>query len=126
MLHVGVRHRTSTPHESGNKMKRKKKLCVESIHSPARSSLPLGSGTLLSETQDQAPPGGTYRHYYNVLRGFAKKKKFRKSDITMEVGAWVQVSLGFLFCGKSSQNSSKQVLIFCSSIPCVFCLYIHC
>ena len=28
----------------------------------------------------------------------------------------------FLF-GKSSQNSPKPVLIFWSSIPCVFCLY---
>ena len=27
------------------------------------------------------------------------------------------------FCGKSSQNSPKPVLIFWSSIPCVFCLY---
>ena len=30
------------------------------------------------------------------------------------------------FVGKSSQNSSKPVLIFWSSIPCVFCLYIYC
>ena len=29
------------------------------------------------------------------------------------------------FCGKSSQNSSKPVLIFWSSIPYVFCLYIN-
>ena len=28
--------------------------------------------------------------------------------------------------GKSSQNSSKPVLIFWSSIPYVFCLYIQC
>ena len=27
-----------------------------------------------------------------------------------------------IFFGKSSQNSSKPVLIFWSSIPCVFCL----
>ena len=39
----------------------------------------------------------------------------------MEVGGWVQVSLNFF--GKSSQNSPKPVLIFWSSIPCVFCLY---
>ena len=44
----------------------------------------------------------------------------------MEVGGWVQVSLGiFVVVGKSSQNSSKPVLIFWSSIPCVFCLYIY-
>ena len=41
----------------------------------------------------------------------------------MEVGGWVQVSLGIFFCGKSSQNSPKPVLIFWSSIPCLFCLY---
>ena len=40
----------------------------------------------------------------------------------MEVGGWVQVSLGICF-GKSSKNSLKSVLIFWSSIPCVFCLY---
>ena len=42
----------------------------------------------------------------------------------MGVGGWVQVSHGIFFCGKSSQNSPKPVLIFWSSIPCVFCLYI--
>ena len=41
----------------------------------------------------------------------------------MEVGGWVQVSLGTLFYGKSSQNSPKPELIFWSSIPCVFYLY---
>ena len=30
------------------------------------------------------------------------------------------------FVGKSSQNSRKPVVIFWSSIPCVFCLYMHC
>ena len=44
----------------------------------------------------------------------------------MEVGGWVQVLSysDFLFCfGKSSQNSSKPVLIFWSSIQCVLCVY---
>ena len=50
-----------------------------------------------------------------------QRKKFQKSEITMEVGGWVQVSLGILFAGKSSPNSPK--LVFWSSIPCVFCLY---
>ena len=50
----------------------------------------------------------------------------QKSEITMEVGRWGQVSLGFLFFEKSSQNSPKPVVIFCSSIPCLFCLYMHC
>ena len=35
--------------------------------------------------------------YSCFFRGFAKKKKFQKSEITMEVGGRVQVSLGF-FC----------------------------
>ena len=55
------------------------------------------------------------------VSGFAKKKQFKKSEITMEVGA----SLGiFFFFFKSSQNSPKPVLIFWSrTIPChVFCL----
>ena len=33
------------------------------------------------------------------------------------------LTLNFFFFGKSSQNSPKPVLIFWSSIPCVFCLY---
>ena len=41
----------------------------------------------------------------------------------MEVGGWVQVSIGIFFFFKSSQNSPKPVLIFWSSKPCVFCLY---
>ena len=41
----------------------------------------------------------------------------------MEVGGWVQVSLGFLFFGKSSKNSPKPVLIFWCNIQCVFGLY---
>ena len=44
----------------------------------------------------------------------------------MEVGGWVQVSLGIFF-GKASQSSSKpdysaDILEY-SSIQCVFCLY---
>ena len=66
--------------------------------------------------------GGPHR-----LRGFANKTKFQKSEITMEVGGWVGQGLTLkFFFGKSSQNSSKPVLIFWSSIPCVLCLYIHC
>ena len=37
----------------------------------------------------------------------------------MEVGGWVQVSLGFFFFwGKSSKHNPKPVLIFLSSIQC--------
>ena len=40
------------------------------------------------------------------------------------MGGWVQVSLGSFLVGKSSQNSSKPVLIFWSSIPlCILSLY---
>ena len=38
------------------------------------------------------------RPLIDQVRGFAKKRKFLKSEITMEVDGWVQVSLGFLFC----------------------------
>ena len=38
------------------------------------------------------------------------------------MGGWVQVSLGIFFCGKSSQNSSKPVLIFWNSILSVYTL----
>ena len=34
---------------------------------------------------------GTY------IKAFAKKKNSKKSEITMEVGGWVQVSLGWFF-----------------------------
>ena len=55
------------------------------------------------------------------LRGCAKKCFPQKSEITMEVGGWVQVSLRI----PPPPNSSKPVLIFWSSIPHVFCLYIY-
>ena len=32
-----------------------------------------------------------------VIRGMAKKEKIQKSEIPMEVGGWVQVSLGIFF-----------------------------
>ena len=58
---------------------------------------------------DLSHPAG---HHYNVRlddhggrptqqthsgqgKGLCKEKKFKKSEITMEVGGWVQVSLGF-------------------------------
>ena len=36
-----------------------------------------------------------------VFRGFAKKNKFQKSEITMIVGGWVLVSLGILLLLKN-------------------------
>ena len=62
-----------------------------------------------------------------MLRGFAKKKKFKKSEIPLEVGGWSKASLGIcLFVeNRPKINSPKPVLIFWSSIPCVFCLYIY-
>ena len=59
-------------------------------------------------------------------KGLCKEKKLQKSEITMEVGGWVQVSLNFFWVGKSSQNIPKPVAICWISIPCVFCLYMHC
>ena len=52
-----------------------------------------------------------------ALSGLCKVKFFlKKSELTMEVGGWVQVSHGNFFIGKSSQNSPIPVLIFWSSI----------
>ena len=57
-----------------------------------------------------------------TFRGFAMKTKFKKSEFTMEVGGWVQVSLGFFFFGGiSTQNWSKPVMIFWSMF-----VYVHC
>ena len=44
------------------------------------------------------------------------ENKFKKSEITMEVGGWSRSHSDFFF-GKSFQNSPKPVLIFWSSIP---------
>ena len=57
-----------------------------------------------------------------MLKCLWKEKQLKKSEFTREVGGWVQVSLGFSFCGKSSRHCSKSVLIFWSSIQCVFFL----
>ena len=54
-------------------------------------------------------------------KGLCKVNKFQKSQLTMKVGEWLQVSLRKKF-GKS-QNSPTPILIFYGSIPCV---YIHC
>ena len=48
----------------------------------------------------------------------------QKSEITGS--GWVGQALNRFFFGKSTQNRPKPLLIFWSSIPCVFCLYIHC
>ena len=62
----------------------------------------------------------------NTSKGaLQRKKKLQKSEITMEVGGWVGPGLTRFFFGKSSQNSPKPVLIFWSSIPCVFCMHIY-
>ena len=41
------------------------------------------------------------------VRGSAEKK-FHKSEITMEVGGWVQVSLGIFFVENRSKISLNQ------------------
>ena len=53
-------------------------------------------------------------------------KEFCSPNIREYYGSgWVSPGLTLNFLGKSSQNSSKPVLIFWSSIPYVFCLYMH-
>ena len=57
------------------------------------------------------------------VRGSAKKKKSTNPRLLWK---WVDGSRShsvFVVVGKSSQNSPKPVVIFWSSIPCVFCLY---
>ena len=44
------------------------------------------------------------------VRGFAKLTKFQKSEITLEMGRWIQVSLGKKRIGKSSQNSHTDTI----------------
>ena len=51
--------------------------------------------------------------------GFGKVKKKKNTDITAEVGCWVQVSPGH-FAGISSHNSPIPVIILWGIIPCVF------
>ena len=55
------------------------------------------------------------------VRGFAKKEKIPKIQITIEVGGWVQVSLGIFFLGKSSQNNPKPILMFWTM--CILSVY---
>ena len=60
----------------------------------------------------------------NNIKGLCKERKIPKIRDYYGSG-WVGPGLTRnLFCfGKSSQNSSKPVQIFWSSIPRVFCLY---
>ena len=62
-----------------------------------------------------------------LLRGFAKKKsqKIRVYYGSGWVGGWVGPGLTQNFFLNSTQNSSKPVLIFWSSIQCEFGLYTH-
>ena len=61
--------------------------------------------------------------YTYTVKGFAKKT-IPKIRVYYGSG-WVGPGLTRIFFFKSSQNSSKPVLIFWSSISCVFCLYIY-
>ena len=40
----------------------------------------------------------------------------------MEVGGWVQISLGIFFF-ENKPKTSRPLLIYWSSVQCVFCLY---
>ena len=50
-----------------------------------------------------------YCYNKTKFRGFAKKKK-SKSEIAMEVGGWVQVSLGICFLENRPKIGLKQFL----------------
>ena len=60
----------------------------------------------------------------DILRGFAKKKNSKNPRLLWKWVVGSRCHLEFFVCGKLSQNSPKPVVIFLSSIPCVFCLYI--
>ena len=58
-----------------------------------------------------------------ILHVVIKEKKEQNLSLLHGSG-WVGPGLARnFFLGKSSQNSSKPVLIFWSSTPCVLCLY---
>ena len=58
----------------------------------------------------------------NLAWGICKVNILENSELTMEVGGWVQVSLGKTIIGKSSQNSSILVLIYWSTM-CILFVY---
>ena len=55
---------------------------------------------------------------YSLLRGFAKNCFFQKSQITMEVGGWVQVSLGIFFLVENRPKIALNQYWYWSSKPC--------
>ena len=57
----------------------------------------------------------------------SKVNKFQKSELTMEVSGWVQVSLGIFFLGKSCQNCPKQVQLYWyfGAVYHVYSVYIY-
>ena len=59
---------------------------------------------------------------YRALRGFAKIFFSKHPRLLWKCVGGSRSHSEFFF-GKSSQNSPKPVLIFWSSIPCVFSLY---
>ena len=60
---------------------------------------------------------------FRELGGGIAKKSFSKNPRLLWKWVGVSMSHSDFLCGKSSQNSPKPVLVFWSSIPCVFCLY---
>ena len=57
-----------------------------------------------------------------TLRGFAKKKNSKNPRLLWKWVVGPGLTRNFLCVGKSSKNSPKPVLIFLSSIPCVYML----
>ena len=92
-----------------------------------------GSSIEATVTVPRREQGKTTRHYWYSslcvylsispspsLLGVLQRRKNSKNPSLL--WKWVEVTRN-IFLGKSSQNSSKPVLIFWSSIQCVFCLY---
>ena len=59
----------------------------------------------------------------SVGKGLCKEKIQKTRDYYVSVWVGTGLTRYFCCCGKSSQNCPKPVVIFWSSIPCVFCMY---
>ncbi len=96
----------------------------KSLQRQFRFDCTVHNGFLISNhlSLQQTPYFYIYRYNGHPISGFAKTNN--PSLLCKWVGGSRSHS-DFVF-GKSSQNSSKTVLIFWSRIPCVFCLYMHC
>ena len=88
---------------------------------PESMQMPLGSSRRIDIMSWMLKDPVKYRGEETMYGALQSKKQ--KYELTMEMGGWVQVTRKKNI-RKSSQNRPIPVLIFYSSIPCVFCLYI--